>query len=64
MKLKRFIDIKKMTIQALANSIGISHESARRYVHETRYPRPETASKIVSFTRGKVSMDDIYGSRT
>lgn len=61
MKLKKYIALKKMNIQQLADALGVSHENARRYVHEIRFPRPSNANKIVAYTKGAVSLKDIYG---
>lgn len=61
MKLKKFLMVNDMSIQDLADALKASHETVRRYVHETRYPRPATAQKIVILTKGAVSLADIYG---
>ena len=38
-----------------------SPRAVKGWLYRERYPRPETAQKIVKRSRGKVSMAEIYG---
>ncbi len=62
MKLKKFIDHKKFNVQQLADGVGEPHETVRQHVLGNRYPRPKTAAKYITFSKGLVSLADIYGS--
>lgn len=61
MKLRKYLADNGISIQAFADGIKTTHESARRYVHGLRVPRPVTAKKIVKFCKDQVTLSDIYG---
>jgi len=62
MKIKDYLDKKKITQEAFAKSVGVKRVAVARWVTGGRLPRPETARKIVEVTgpRG-ITMKDIYG---
>jgi hypothetical protein len=47
--------------EAAAKALGISARAARSYRTGTRLPRPEAAAKIVKRSRGKLTLEAIYG---
>jgi hypothetical protein len=61
MKLSAYLAKNRLSIQAFADGIKTTHESARRYVHGLRVPRPVMAKRIVKFCKGDVTLADIYG---
>lgn len=61
MKLKSYIEHKKMSIQDLATKLDRPHETVRHWIHGSRLPRRKAAQEIITLTKGKVSLNDIYG---
>lgn len=53
--------ISTMGDEAAAKVLGISERAAKSYRLGKRTPRPEKAKQIVRRSRGKLSLDTIYG---
>jgi hypothetical protein len=44
----------------LASEVGVYRQAVGHWVAKNRYPRRETAQQIVTATKGKVTIKDIY----
>jgi len=63
MDLRRYKNTNKLTLQKIADLLGIEGANPRRtvsrYVSKTRTPRIEIAKKIVAMTNGEVSLAEL-----
>lgn len=64
MHLSTYLSKHNLTYSAFAEKIGMTRIGAGmniyRYCTGQRIPKPDTASKIVAATNGKVGLEDIY----
>lgn len=60
MKLKAYMDMKKMSQQELADHLDVDRSAVARWYHGVRSPRRDAARKIVDFTMGAVTYEDLY----
>lgn len=63
MDLRKYKDNNKLTLQKIADLLGIEGANPRRtvsrYISKTRTPRIEIAKKIVAMTDGEVSLTEL-----
>jgi len=63
MDLRKYKDNNKLTLQKIADLLGIEGTNPRRtvsrYISKTRTPRIEIAKKIVAMTDGEVSLTEL-----
>jgi DNA-binding transcriptional regulator YdaS (Cro superfamily) len=45
---------------AMAQALDVSPEAVRLWAVGERFPRPATARRIVSITKGQVTLSDLY----
>lgn len=62
MRLNDYIDTYDLSRGALAEKLGVSQETVRRYLTGESVPRPRTMKKIYAITKGKVMANDFYTS--
>lgn len=62
MRLNEYINTHDLTRALLAEKLGVSHETVRRYLTGESVPRPRTMKKIYNLTGGKVMANDFYTS--
>lgn len=55
--------IRSRGLDALASRLGVSRFAVKSWLYGERLPRPETAQKIIRESRGRVTMDAIYGEQ-
>ena len=51
-----------MGVNKAAQVLGEKRRTVEAWLYRERYPRPETARKIVERTKGRVTLAGIYGS--
>jgi predicted transcriptional regulator len=63
MQLKEYKIKNNLTLQKIADSLGISGANPRRtvsrYIDKTRTPRLQIAKQIVLMTNGEVTLEDL-----
>ena len=62
MKLREYLDDRKLTAKAFGGSIGVSGHAVLKWIRGERVPRPEIMAKIVKATSGAVQPNDFYGA--
>ena len=60
MKLREYLDSKKLKIADAARDAGFEHETFRKWVKEERIPRPKSMRKIEDWSRGEVTPGDFF----
>lgn len=60
MKLKKYMNMKNISIEKAASDLGISYENVRRYTADLVIPRPAMMKKIVEWSGGEVTANDFY----
>ncbi|MEH6476677.1 MAG: helix-turn-helix transcriptional regulator [Sneathiella sp.] len=58
MKLKTWLDSRKIKAVTFAENVGVTHSTIGRYVSGDRFPRPEILRRIEVATGGKVTAND------
>ena len=58
MKLKDYMDLKKIAIEDAAAAIGVATSSFYRYVDGRRFPRPDRLKRITEWSKGAVTAND------
>lgn len=61
MKLKDWLDDKRMTHDEFARRVGCSKSAVTRYANDDRVPRRKTLSAISTVTDGEVTANDFVG---
>lgn len=64
MRLNDYINTHDLTRALLAEKLGVSHETVRRYLTGESVPRPRTMQKITDLTEGQVTPNDFYTSQS
>lgn len=59
MNLSRFLQKKKMTAKAFAEGSGVNVATISRFLTGTSMPSTENVERILTFTGGKVTFDDL-----
>jgi transcriptional regulator with XRE-family HTH domain len=60
MRLRQYLDDRKMPIPAFAERIGVSTQAVHRYVAGDRVPRREVMERIKAETGGEVQPNDFF----
>lgn len=60
MKLKAYLESKKITPYAFAKQIGVSHQLVRLWVANKSIPRPHNMALLAEQTGGRVRAKDFY----
>lgn len=62
MKLKEYLERKKLTERQLALSIGISQQHLNRLINRASNPSLPLAKKIQDVTKGKVTIEELLNT--
>lgn len=60
MKLKKYLEIKNISLSQAADEMKMPYEYVRRYANEEVIPSKENMQKIHTFTCGAVTANDFY----
>lgn len=60
MNLQSYIEATGQTLDEIANIVGCSYETIRRYLKINRIPKPNLMRKIYTATGGKVTPNDFF----
>lgn len=60
MKLNEYVDTHEIKRASLAEQLGVSYETVRRYLAGERIPDPRIMHKIAKLTDGEVTANDFY----
>ena len=58
MRIKDYLEMKGMSVNAFAKLSGISQPTMNRYVQGKRFPSPANLHQISQATEGKVTFED------
>lgn len=60
MELKNYLDMFGITLEQMGDACGVTPQAIGNYARKERRPQPDIALEIVKFTKGQVSLTDLY----
>lgn len=63
MQLSEYISSRNLSVQAFANSVGVTPEAVRLWLKRKRTPSSTQVEKIRKVTKGAVKPNDLFSPR-